>query len=142
VARRAAFGAIARVRPTCIIEDATVPVSLLSPAIKEILEIGKRNRVQIAVLAHAGDGNLHPFFLCDHRDREEMARVEKAMDQLVDYALSLGGTLSGEHGIGIAKSKYLPKQLSAANLAIMRGIKKTFDPQGILNPGSFLEHGA
>jgi glycolate oxidase len=142
VARRAAFGAIARVRPTCIIEDATVPVSLLASAIKKILEVGERNRVQIAVLAHAGDGNLHPFFLCDHRDKEEMARVEKAMDELVDYAMSVGGTLSGEHGIGIAKSKYLPRQLSPASLSLMRGIKKTFDPQGILNPGSFLEHNA
>jgi glycolate oxidase len=142
VARRAAFGAIARVRPTCIIEDATVPVSHLASAIKKILEISERNRVQTAVLAHAGDGNLHPFFLCDQRNQEEMARVEKAMDELVDYALSIGGTLSGEHGIGIAKAKYLPKQLSAASLSIMRGIKKTFDPQGILNPGSFLEHGA
>jgi glycolate oxidase len=142
VARRAAFGSIARVRPTCIIEDATVPVSHLASAIKKVLEIGERNRVQTAVLAHAGDGNLHPFFLCDQRDKEEMARVEKAMDELVDYAMSIGGTLSGEHGIGIAKAKYLPKQLSAASLSIMRGIKKTFDPQGILNPGSFLEHGA
>jgi glycolate oxidase len=142
VARRAAFGSIARVRPTCIIEDATVPVSHLASAIKKVLEIGERNRVQTAVLAHAGDGNLHPFFLCDQRDKEEMARVEKAMDQLVDYAMSIGGTLSGEHGIGIAKAKYLPQQLSAASLSIMRGIKKTFDPQGILNPGSFLEHGA
>ena len=142
VARRAAFGSIARVRPTCIIEDATVPVSYLATAIKAFLEIGGRNRVQTAVLAHAGDGNLHPFFLCDQRDKEEMARVEKAMEELVDYAMSIGGTLSGEHGIGIAKAKYLPKQLSATSLSIMRGIKKTFDPQGILNPGSFLEHGA
>ena len=141
VARRAAFGAIARVRPTCIIEDATVPVSLLAPAIKKILEVGERNRVQIAVLAHAGDGNLHPFFLCDQRDKEEMARVERAMDELVDYAMSVGGTLSGEHGIGIAKAKYLPRQLSETSLRMMRAIKKTFDPQGILNPGSFLEHG-
>jgi len=140
IARRAAFGAIARVRPTCIIEDATVPVSLLASAIKKILEVGERNRVQIAVLAHAGDGNLHPFFLCDHRDKEEMARVERAMDELVDYAMSVGGTLSGEHGIGIAKSKYLSRQLSPASLNLMRGIKRTFDPQGILNPGSFLEH--
>jgi glycolate oxidase len=117
-------------------------VSQLASAIKKVLEIGERNRVQTAVLAHAGDGNLHPFFLCDQRNQEEMARVEKAMDELVDYAMSIGGTLSGEHGIGIAKAKYLPKQLSAASLSIMRGIKKTFDPQGILNPGSFLEHGA
>jgi glycolate oxidase len=139
MARRSAFGAVARLRPTCIIEDATVPVSYLTAAIKRIAEIAERHRVQIAVLAHAGDGNLHPFVLCDQRDAEEMSRVEKAVDAIVEYALSIGGTLSGEHGIGIAKAKYLPQQLSGTALEIMRAVKKTFDPQGILNPGSFLE---
>jgi glycolate oxidase len=126
-------------RPTCIIEDATVPVSYLTSAIKKILEIAERHNLQAAVLAHAGDGNLHPFLLCDQRDKEEMARVDKAMDEIVDYALSVGGTLTGEHGIGITKSKYLAKQLSETSLKMMKGIKKLFDPQGILNPGSFLE---
>jgi len=138
-ARRSAFGAVARMRPNCVIEDATVPVSHLTEAIKKVVEIGERNKVQIAVLAHAGDGNLHPLILCDLRDRDEMERVERSMDEIVDYALSVGGTLSGEHGIGISKSKYLPKQLSETSLGLMREIKKLFDPQGILNPGSFLE---
>jgi len=137
--RRAAFGAVARLRPTCVIEDATVPVSYLTEAIKKVLEITARHRVQVVVLAHAGDGNLHPLILCDLRDREEMERVEKAMDEIVDYALSVGGTLSGEHGIGIAKAKYLPRQISPTALRMMKAIKKTFDPLGILNPGSFLE---
>jgi glycolate oxidase len=140
MARRSAFGAVARMRPNCVVEDATVPVSYLTSAIKKVIEIAERNRVQIAVLAHAGDGNLHPLVLCDQRDKEEMARVERAMDEIVDYALSVGGTLSGEHGIGIAKSKYLPRQLSETTLKMMRAVKQTFDPQAILNPGSFLEH--
>ena len=142
VARRSQFGAIARLRPTCVPEDVTVPVSDLTSTIKQVLEICERNRVQVAVVAHAGDGNLHPQILCDQRDKDEMARVEKAVDEIVDYALSVGGTLSGEHGIGITKSKYLPKQLSETSLKMMRAIKKTFDPRGILNPGSFLEHHA
>lgn len=142
MARRSAFGAVARMRPTCVIEDATVPVSYLTSAIKKVIEISERNHVQIAVLAHAGDGNLHPLVLCDQRDKEEMERVEKAMDEIVDYAMSVGGTLSGEHGIGIAKAKYLPRQLSGVALSMMRAVKKAFDPQGILNPGSFLEHEA
>ncbi len=137
-ARRSAFGAVARMRPNCLIEDATVPVSHLTSAIKKVVEIAERNNVLIAVLAHAGDGNLHPLILCDQRNSDEMARVEKSMDEIVDYALSVGGTISGEHGIGIAKSKYLPKQLSETSLHMMRGIRKLFDPQGILNPGSFL----
>jgi len=138
-ARRSAFGAVARMRPNCLIEDATVPVSYLTSAIKRVIEIAERNNVLIAVLAHAGDGNLHPLILCDRRDNEEMQRVEKSMDEIVDYALSVGGTLSGEHGIGISKSKYLSKQLSQTSLDVMRGVKKLFDPRGILNPGSFLE---
>ncbi len=139
VARRSAFGAVARMRPNCLIEDATVPVSYLTSAIKKVIEAGKRNNTLIAVLAHAGDGNLHPLILFDQRNGDELARVEKAMDEIVEYALSVGGTLSGEHGIGITKSKYLPKQLSETSLNVMRGIKKLFDPKGILNPGSFLE---
>jgi glycolate oxidase len=138
-ARRTAFGAVARMRPNCLIEDATVPVSYLTSAIKKVIEIGERNNVLIAVLAHAGDGNLHPLILCDQRDSQEMERVEKSMDEIVDYALSVGGTLTGEHGIGISKSKYLPKQLSKTSLNLMRSIKNLFDPQGILNPGSFIE---
>lgn len=140
VARRSQFGAVARLRSTCMIEDVTVPVSDLTSVIKQVVEICERNRVQVAVLAHAGDGNLHPQILCDQRDKDEMVRVEKATDEIVDYALSIGGTLSGEHGIGITKSKYLPKQLSETSLKMMRAIKTTFDPRGILNPGSFLEH--
>ena len=138
-ARRFAFGAVARMRPSCIIEDATVPVSFLAATIKKVVEICERNRVQVAVLAHAGDGNLHPLMLCDQRDQEEMARIYKSMDEIVDYALSVGGTLSGEHGIGINKAKYLSRQLSQTSLKMMKAIKHTFDPRGILNPGSFLE---
>jgi len=138
-ARRALYGCIARLRPTCMIEDATVPVSHLVEAIKKVIEISDRNHVQVAVLAHAGDGNLHPLILCDQRDKEEMARVEKAMDEIVEYSMTIGGTISGEHGIGINKAKYLPQQLSATSLRMQRAIKKVFDPQGILNPGSFLE---
>ncbi len=139
VARRAAFGAVARMRPSCMIEDATVPVSFLTAAIKKVIEICARNRVQVAVLAHAGDGNLHPLILCDQRDSQEMERVEKSMDEIVDYALSVGGTLSGEHGIGITKAKYLPRQLSETSMKMMRAVKQAFDPRGLLNPGSFLD---
>jgi glycolate oxidase len=138
-ARRATFGAVARLRPTCVIEDVTVPVSFLTRTIKEVSTIAQRNRVQIAVVAHAGDGNLHPMMLCDLRDKEEMQRIGKAMDEIVDFALSVGGVLSGEHGIGIAKAKYLHRQLSPQAMNLMRTLKNAFDPQGILNPGSFLE---
>ena len=142
VARRSVAGAMGRVRPTCVVEDSTVPVSFLTAAIKKIIEVGELHNVQTAVLAHAGDGNIHPFFLCDQRDEEEMKRVELAKDALVKYVLSVGGTVSGEHGIGIYKAKYLPKQLGEVSLRMMRSLKDAFDPKGILNPGSFLEHTA
>jgi glycolate oxidase len=139
IARRATYGAVARVRPTCVIEDVTVPVSFLTRTIKEVAVIAQRNNVQISVVAHAGDGNLHPMMLCDLRDKEEMKRIGDAMDEIVDYAMSVGGVLSGEHGIGIAKAKYLHRQLSPQTMNLMRTLRKAFDPMGILNPGSFLE---
>jgi glycolate oxidase len=139
LARRSAFGAMARVRPNCIIEDATVPVSFLPIAIKKIQDIADKYDLLIGVLAHAGDGNLHPFILIDGRNPEELAKVEKASEEIFQYAVSVGGTLSGEHGIGTAKYRHLGIKLDPSTLEIMRKIKQGFDPKGILNPGSFLE---
>jgi glycolate oxidase len=137
-ARRTAFGAVASLRPNCIVEDATVPVKMLPAIIRKIVEIADKYQLQIGVLAHAGDGNLHPLFMTDLRDKEEMARVDKALEELVDAAIEMGGTLSGEHGIGIAKDRYMSKEFSRTSLELMRGIKRVFDPNNVLNPGSFL----
>lgn len=104
-ARRNALPALARARPTTVLEDATVPRSQIPAMIKAINEIGEKHRLQIGTFGHAGDGNLHPTILTDRRDKEEFHRVEQAVDEIFDVALRLGGTLSGEHGIGIAKSK-------------------------------------
>jgi len=137
-ARRTAFGAVASLRPNCIVEDATVPVKMLPAIIRKIVEIAEKYDVQIGVLAHAGDGNLHPLIMTDLRDQEEMARVDKALAELVDAAIAMGGTLSGEHGIGIAKDRFMSKEFSQTAIDLMRGIKRVFDPNNILNPGSFL----
>jgi len=137
-ARRTAFGAVARLRPNCIVEDATVPVKRLPDIIRKILELSDRYRLKIGILAHAGDGNLHPLIMTDHRDREEMARVDKALEEMYEAAIAMGGTLSGEHGIGIAKARFMPLEFSERTIEIMRGIKRVFDPNNILNPGSFL----
>jgi glycolate oxidase len=137
-ARRTAFGAVASLRPNCIVEDATVPVKRLPEMIRKIVELAEKYRLQIGVLAHAGDGNLHPLIMTDLRDKDEMGRVDKAMEEMVDAAIAMGGTLSGEHGIGIAKKRFLKMELSEPALEIMRGIKRVFDPNNILNPGSFL----
>jgi len=137
-ARRTAFGSVARLTPNCIVEDATVPVKKVPEILKKIVELANKYRLKIAVLAHAGDGNLHPLIMTDLRDKEEMARIDKALEEIYEAAMEMGGTLSGEHGIGIAKKKFMPMQFSQSAIEIMRGIKKVFDPNNILNPGSFL----
>ncbi|MFP3912125.1 MAG: FAD-binding oxidoreductase [Desulfobacteraceae bacterium] len=137
-ARRTAFGAVASLRPNCIVEDATVPVKMLPAIIRKIVEVADKYDLQIGVLAHAGDGNLHPLIMTDLRDKEEMERVDQALVELVDAAIEMGGTLTGEHGIGIAKDRFMTKEFSETSIQLMRGIKRVFDPHNILNPGSFL----
>jgi glycolate oxidase len=137
-ARRTAFGAVASLRPNCVVEDATVPVKRLPEIIRKIVELAEKYQLKIGVLAHAGDGNLHPLIMTDLRDEDEMARVDKALDELFEAAIGMGGTLSGEHGIGIAKDRFMHMEFSERAIEIMRGIKRVFDPNNILNPGSFL----
>jgi glycolate oxidase len=137
-ARRTAFGAVASLRPNCIVEDATVPVKRLPEIIRKIVELTEKYQLKIGVLAHAGDGNLHPLIMTDLRDKDEMARVDKALDELYEAAIGMGGTLSGEHGIGIAKDRFMKMEFSERAIEVMRGIKRVFDPNNILNPGSFL----
>jgi glycolate oxidase len=137
-ARRTAFGAVASLRPNCIVEDATVPVKRLPEIIRKIVGLTEKYQIKIGVLAHAGDGNLHPLIMTDLRDEDEMARIDKALDELYETAIGMGGTLSGEHGIGIAKDRFMNMEFSERAIEIMRGIKRVFDPNNILNPGSFL----
>jgi len=137
-ARRAVFGAVASLRPNCIVEDATVPVKRLPEIIRKIVGLTEKYQLKIGVLAHAGDGNLHPLIMTDLRDEDEMARIDKALDELYEAAIGMGGTLSGEHGIGIAKDRFMDLEFSKIAIEIMRGIKRVFDPNNILNPGSFL----
>jgi glycolate oxidase len=138
-ARRSAFSALARVAPTTILEDATVPRSELTKMIRFIQEVGARHRLRIGTFGHMGDGNLHPTFLTDERNHDEMERVEKAMIEIFDYAVQLGGTITGEHGVGLAKKSFLPRALGDASLGLMKQLKRTLDPQGILNPGKIFD---
>jgi glycolate dehydrogenase FAD-linked subunit len=138
-ARRSAFAALARVSPTTILEDATVPRSELAKMIRFIQEVGMRYQLRIATFGHMGDGNLHPTFLTDERDKLEMERVEYAMREIFHFALKLGGTITGEHGVGIAKKKFLPDALGDNSLDLMRRLKRTLDPERILNPGKIFD---
>lgn len=134
-ARRAALSALARLKPTTILEDATVPRSEIANMVKAINEIAEKHQVKICTFGHAGDGNLHPTCPTDARDEDEMARVEAAFADIFDQAIRLGGTITGEHGVGIVKAPYLEWKVGAAGIAVMKGIKQALDPQQIFNPG-------
>ncbi|BAF60411.1 MAG: FAD-binding protein [Pelotomaculum sp.] len=140
-ARREALPALAQKRPTTILEDATVPRSKITEMLLAIQEIGRRYNLIIGTFGHAGDGNLHPTILTDARDREEMERVHKAVDEIFKTAISLGGTLSGEHGIGLAKSRYLPWEIGTGGVNVLKKIKEALDPQCLLNPGKMVACG-
>ncbi len=134
-ARRAALPALAQVKPTTILEDATVPRSRIPEMLKAVKDIATKYNLQIGTFGHAGDGNLHPTILTDESNKEEMDRVHKAVDEIFSIAISLGGTLSGEHGIGMAKSKYMELQFGSAGVRVMKKIKEALDPDNIMNPG-------
>ena len=106
--------------------------------VRRIQEISRKYNVRMPILGHTGDGNMHPNIMCDGRDPEEMKRVDAAIDEIFRAALDLGGTLSGEHGIGHAKQKYMKWEFGEEGLNVMRSIKKALDPNNILNPGKML----
>lgn len=134
-ARRVALSALARSKPTTILEDATVPRSCIAPMVKFIQQTAAKYDLTIGTFGHAGDGNLHPTCLTDERNKDEIARAHAAFAEIFDLAIEMGGTITGEHGVGMAKKKYLPKLVGEAGIRVMRGIKAAFDPTGILNPG-------
>ncbi len=127
--------AISRIKPTKISEDATVPRSKIPELFARLKEIKEKYQLNLVVFGHAGDGNLHPNILADIRDKEEMKRVELAIEELFQATISLGGTLSGEHGIGILKAPFMPLQFSETELKMMKLIKEAWDPKNIMNPG-------
>lgn len=137
-ARRAALPALAKLRPTTYVEDATVPRNKVPAFLKAVKDIAVRNNVQIGTFGHAGDGNMHPTIVCDIRDAEEMKRVFVAMDEMFKTAIQLGGTLSGEHGIGLGKLPWMEQQHGSAAMEAMKSIKRALDPNLILNPGKLV----
>ncbi|MBB6692771.1 FAD-binding protein [Cohnella xylanilytica] len=134
-ARRSAFTALARLRPTTILEDATVPRSRIADMVLRINEIARKHGVTIATFGHAGDGNLHPTATTDARDKEEVHRVELAFEEIFEAAIELGGTITGEHGVGMVKAPFLEWKVGRAGIDVMKGIKAAFDPHNLLNPG-------
>ncbi len=138
-ARRSAFSALARVAPTTILEDTTVPRSELAHMVRFIEGVARRHRLRIGTFGHMGDGNLHPTFLTDERNHAEMHRVEEAFREIFDETIRCGGTITGEHGVGVAKKAFLPKFAGDAQMRVMRELRRVLDPAGILNPGKVLD---
>ena len=138
-ARRSAFSALARVAPTTILEDVTVPRSQLAVMIRVVQGVAEKYGLKIGTFGHMGDGNLHPTFLTDERNKEEMHRVEEAFKEIFAETLRLGGTITGEHGIGLAKKPYLAAFLGSGQMRVMQELKKALDPKGILNPGKMFD---
>ncbi|WP_098441931.1 glycolate oxidase subunit GlcD [Bacillus sp. es.034] len=133
-ARRSALSALARLKPTTILEDATVPRSEIAKMVKAINEIAERHELKICTFGHAGDGNLHPTVATDARDHDEMKRVEAAFEEIFAHAIDLGGTITGEHGVGMMKAPYLEWKLGPEGIGAMKMIKQSFDPTNIMNP--------
>ena len=134
-ARRAVSPSLARLKPNKLGEDISVPRSAIPQMVRRVAEIAKQHDLLIPLFGHIGDGNLHPNILCDLRDKAETERVVAAAREIFAAALALGGTLSGEHGIGLLKKEYLPAGLDPGALALMKSIKGLIDPNNIMNPG-------
>jgi glycolate oxidase len=134
-ARQSISPSLTRVRPNKLGEDISVPREAIPQVLRRIQEISRERDLPIVIFGHISDGNLHPNILFDQADPEEMERVEAASSDIFEVATSVGGTLSGEHGIGLLKQKYLQLDLPAATVEVMRTIKRALDPDNIMNPG-------
>jgi glycolate oxidase len=133
--RRQLSSAVAALAPNRLSEDISVPRAAFPEVVRRIQAISETSGFPIAVFGHAGDGNIHPSVLCDLNIPGEAERVHQAIDEIFTAALAVGGTLSGEHGIGITKRPYIVQALGEVGVKTLMAVKQAFDPKGILNPG-------
>ncbi len=133
--RKSVAGAVGKIRPNQYTQDGVVPRPMLPDVLRKVIEIGKKRSLLIANIAHAGDGNLHPLILFDPREPGELERVIEAGGEILKLCVEAGGTITGEHGIGIEKNKYMSWLFTEDDIKAMERIKDTFDPRGLFNPG-------
>ena len=136
--RKEAFGAIGRVSPSYYVLDGVIPRTKLTPTLVRIAEISQRAGLTIGNIFHAGDGNLHPLILFDHRDAGQMHRARQAGAEIMELCVEMGGTLTGEHGVGMEKNELMPLMFSETDLDLMRKVRAVFNPTGLLNPDKVL----
>jgi len=134
-ARKSSYGVLARINNNLLVEDLAVPISKVPDMLRAISDIAMKHDVKMPTVGHAGDGNLHPVICFDGTDPREVKRVEEASTELFEKVIELGGTLTGEHGIGLAKIPFMGLEHDEISMDIMRSIKRLFDPDNILNPG-------
>ncbi len=140
--RKSAFGAIGRLSPTFCTQDGVVPRTKLPHILRTITQIGARHNIRIANVFHAGDGNIHPILLFDERDPDQVRRVLEASHEILDECIAVGGSVTGEHGIGVEKMSFMPKLFSPEDLAAMVALRTVFNPEGRCSPDKMLPTGA
>jgi glycolate dehydrogenase FAD-linked subunit len=141
-ARKSAFGAIGRLSPTFCTQDGVVPRTKLPHILRVMNEISQRHRIRIANVFHAGDGNIHPILLFDERDPEQVKAVLEASHEILDECIAVGGSVTGEHGIGVEKMAFMPKLFTQADLAAMQRVRDVFNPDGRCSPSKLFPTGA
>ncbi len=139
--RKSAFGAIGRLSPTFCTQDGVVPRTKLPHILRFIMAVGERYHLRIANVFHAGDGNIHPILLFDERDPDQVRRVLEASHEILDECINVGGSVSGEHGIGVEKMSFMPKLFSPADLAAMVALRNAFNPDDACSPGKMIPGG-
>jgi glycolate oxidase len=139
--RKNAFGAVGRCSPAYYVQDGVVPRTQMAPTLRFIHELAGRYGLTISNIFHAGDGNLHPLILFDPRKPMELEKVKRASDEILDYCISAGGSITGEHGVGMEKMEMMSHQFSDDSLEMIRRFKNLFDPGCRLNPGKVLPTG-
>jgi glycolate oxidase len=137
-ARKSAFGAIGRISPSYCTQDACVPRSQLAAVLKRIDEIGKESGLQITNVFHAGDGNVHPIFLYDDRDEAQVQNMLHCAERVLQYCIDVGGTLTGEHGVGVEKIGLMPYLFDRATMEQFARVKAAFDPGDQINAGKLI----
>jgi glycolate oxidase subunit GlcD len=137
-ARKKAFGAMGRLAPDLLVQDAVVPRSRLPDVLEELYRIAARHRLRMCNMFHAGDGNLHPTIVFDRRDPDQIRRVEAASREMMQACVTAGGTITGEHGVGMDKRDYMDMVFSPEAMALMCDVRRAFDPLGLANPAKVL----
>ncbi|HTM51115.1 MAG TPA: FAD-linked oxidase C-terminal domain-containing protein [Bryobacteraceae bacterium] len=139
--RKNAFGAVGRVSPTYYVQDGVVPRTKIAPTLKRIGEVGEKYGLKISNIFHAGDGNMHPIILFDSRKPGDLEKAKNAGEEILSYCISVGGSITGEHGVGMEKNELMDQLFPADSLEMIRNFKVLFDPENRLNPGKVLPTG-